>query len=64
VENLTNTVFREAQFANVTQVISPPDGHTVSTNGTPWVPEAHPVTDLHYTPGAPIAVRATASVSF
>jgi hypothetical protein len=65
VENLTNSVFREAQFANVTQVIAPPAGHTVSSNGTPWGPgETHPVTDLHYTPGAPIGARVTGTFYF
>ncbi len=64
VENVTNSVFREAQFANVTQVVNPPDGHTISTSGAPWTPETHPVTDLHYTPGAPIAAHLTGTFYF
>jgi len=65
VENLTNSVFREAQFANVTQVIAPPAGHTVSSSGQPWGPgETHPITDLHYTPGAPIGARVAGTFYF
>jgi outer membrane receptor protein involved in Fe transport len=64
VENLTNSVFREAQFGNVSQVISPPDGHAASTSGLPWVPETHPVQDIHFTPGNPIGALVSATLFF
>ena len=65
VENLTNATFREAQFGNVSQVIAPPDGNTVSrTTGQPFVPETHPVQDVHYTPGNPIGFLASLTLFF
>jgi outer membrane receptor protein involved in Fe transport len=64
VENLTDAHFREAQFATVSRVISPPDGNTVSTAGAPWVPEPHPILDVHYTPGKPIGALVSGTLYF
>ena len=51
VENLTNSDYREAQFGNVSQVIARP------ARTTGFVPETHPVADVHYTPGNPLGVQ-------
>ena len=65
VENLTNTSFREAQFGNISRVINPPDGNTVSrTTGQAFVPEAHPIQDVHYTPGNPIGFLGSLTLFF
>lgn len=63
-ENLTNTRYREAQFGNVSRVISPPDGRTVSSSGAPFSPETHAVQDIHYTPGNPFGLQLAASIYF
>ncbi len=63
-ENLLDSVYREAQFGNVSQVTSLFGGRTVGANGQPFVPEAHPVQDIHYTPGNPFGLQAAATVYF
>lgn len=68
-ENLTNADYREAQFGNITQITSaPPAGygfHDVSTTtGQAFVPETHPVQDIHYTPGNPFGLTVTATLFF
>jgi len=52
VENLFNASWREAQFANESQLRLAPYNETA------------PVTDIHFTPGAPINVRGTATFYF
>ena len=52
VENALNATWREAQFANDSQLRDPPYN------------EAAPVEDLHFTPGAPLDARLTVSVFF
>ena len=52
IENLFNRSWREAQFANQSQLRLAPYNET------------EPVTDIHFTPGNPINVRATASLYF
>ena len=47
----TNSDYREAQFGNVSQVIARP------ARTTGFVPETHPVADVHYTPGNPLGVQ-------
>ncbi|GAC1339964.1 MAG: hypothetical protein NVSMB23_09610 [Myxococcales bacterium] len=64
VENATNTAYREAQFGNVSQVISPPDGRATGANGRPFVPESHPVQDIHYTPGNPFGLQLIGTLYF
>jgi TonB family protein len=59
VENLTNAVYREAQFGNASQVITPPPGI-----GPGFVPETHPVQDIHYTPGNPLGVQLATTLYF
>ncbi len=59
VENLTNSVYREAQFGNVSQVIAPPPGI-----GRGFAPETHPVQDIHYTPGNPLGVQLATTFYF
>jgi outer membrane receptor protein involved in Fe transport len=63
-ENLTNAAYREAQFGNVSRVLSPPDGNTVSRNGVPFTPEPHPMEDIHYTPGNPFGLQVAATLYF
>jgi TonB family protein len=63
-ENLTNAAYREAQFGNISQVIDPPDGHATSANGRPFVPESHPVQDIHYTPGNPFGLQLIGTLYF
>ena len=48
VQNVFNTDWREAQFANASQLAS----------------ESAPVDDLHFTPGAPVNAQATATFFF
>ncbi len=52
IENLFNRRWREAQFANQSQLRLAPYNETA------------PVTDIHFTPGNPINVRVTASLYF
>ena len=52
VENLFNANWREAQFANESQLRLPPYNETA------------PATDIHFTPGAPINVRGTVTFYF
>src|SRR5262249_27414087 len=52
VENLFNQSWREAQFANDSQLRIPPYNETA------------PVTDIHFTPGNPINSRATVALYF
>jgi len=52
IENLFNRSWREAQFANDSQLRIAPYNETA------------PVTDIHFTPGNPINARATASLYF
>ena len=55
-ENLTNAVYREAQFGNVSQVTSGADLRPG------FVPEQHPVQDVHFTPGNPLSVQITGTL--
>ena len=58
-ENLTNAAYREAQFGNVSRVIR------ASPDLRPgFVPEAHPVQDVHFTPGNPFALQLIGTVYF
>ncbi len=65
-ENLTNTAWREAQFGNVSRLAgesgpaSCPAGTRPVTNGAAFAG----CEDLHFTPGAPINVFASATVFF
>jgi outer membrane receptor protein involved in Fe transport len=52
IENLLDSSWREAQFANDSQLRNPPYNET------------EPVTDIHFTPGNPINVRATVALYF
>ncbi|HKD38722.1 MAG TPA: TonB-dependent receptor [Myxococcaceae bacterium] len=52
IENLLDSSWREAQFANDSQLRIAPYN------------EAEPVTDIHFTPGNPINVRATLALYF
>ena len=52
VENALNATWREAQFANDSQLRDPPYNETA------------PVEDLHFTPGAPLDARLTVAVFF
>lgn len=63
-ENLFNSVYREAQFGNVSQVTSLLGGRTTGANGQPFVPEKHGVQDIHYTPGNPFGLQAAVSLFF
>jgi outer membrane receptor protein involved in Fe transport len=58
-ENLTNASYREAQFGNVSQVITKtPD------LGPGFAPETHPVQDIHFTPGNPLTLQLAATLKF
>jgi outer membrane receptor protein involved in Fe transport len=59
LENLTNAVYREAQFGSDSRVLDLPHARTTSASGAVWKPEPHPVRDLHYTPGSPLSIMAT-----
>ena len=63
-ENLLNSVYREAQFGNVSQVTSLLGGATTGANGKAFTPEDHPVQDIHYTPGNPFGLQLAATVFF
>ena len=63
-ENVTNSVYREAQFGNVSQVRRLLGGRTAGANGQPFVPETHGVQDIHYTPGNPFGLSASVSLFF
>jgi outer membrane receptor protein involved in Fe transport len=52
IQNLFDAVYREAQFANTSQVRRPPYNETV------------PVNDIHFTPGNPLGVYATVTLFF
>jgi outer membrane receptor protein involved in Fe transport len=52
IQNLFNAVYREAQFANTSQIRQPPYNETA------------PVNDIHFTPGNPIGVYATVTLFF
>jgi len=52
VENLLDVTWREAQFANDSQLRNPP------------YDESSPVTDIHFTPGNPINVRGTVTLYY
>ena len=52
IENLFNVRWREAQFANQSQLRNPPYNETA------------PVTDIHFTPGNPINARATLALYY
>jgi TonB family protein len=57
-ENLTNSVYREAQFGNVSKVIRGVDLR-------PGFPaEQHPVQDVHFTPGNPLSVQIIGTLFF
>jgi outer membrane receptor protein involved in Fe transport len=62
--NFTNAAYREAQFGNVSRVVSAPDGNTVSKNGVPFAPEPHAIQDIHYTPGNPFGLQLAATLYF
>jgi outer membrane receptor protein involved in Fe transport len=57
-ENLTDATYREAQFGNVSQVRRGTD------LGPGFAPEQHPVQDVHFTPGNPLAVQVTGTLFF
>jgi outer membrane receptor protein involved in Fe transport len=62
-QNLTNAVWREAQFANVSRL----KGETSCPAGTRAVDDGGRFMgceDLHFTPGAPLAVQAVARAFF
>jgi TonB family protein len=63
-ENLTNMAYREAQFGNVSQIVSAPAGTSSSKSGAPFVPESHPIQDIHYTPGNPFGIQLAVSLYF
>ena len=63
-ENLLNSIYREAQFGNTSQVTSLLGGRTTGANGQPFTPETHPVQDIHYTPGNPFGLQAAVSLFF
>jgi hypothetical protein len=63
-ENLLNSKYREAQFGNTSQVLSLPGGRTTGANGQPFIPESHPVQDIHYTPGNPFGLQVAVSLFF
>jgi TonB family protein len=58
-ENLANATYREAQFGNVSQVIT-----RTRDLGPGFVPEAHPAQDIHFTPGNPLTVQLAATLKF
>ena len=58
IENLLNTAWREAQFANSSYVVGRDDPSKDPRNG------GNGVFDLHFTPGNPINVRATLALYF
>jgi outer membrane receptor protein involved in Fe transport len=58
-ENLANSVYREAQFGNVSQVIA-----RSGNLGPGFTPEAHPVQDIHFTPGNPLVLQLIGTVFF
>jgi outer membrane receptor protein involved in Fe transport len=55
VQNLLNSEWREAQFANQSYVVG---------RDPPVPPNAYPPTDIHFTPGNPFGVRGTVTVFF
>jgi hypothetical protein len=65
-QNLTNTSFREAQFANVSRLpretspASCPAGTRPVVDGTAFLG----CEDLHFTPGTPVQLQATATLFF
>jgi TonB family protein len=63
-ENLLGSVYREAQFGNVSQVTQLLGGRTTGANGQPFIPETHAVQDIHYTPGNPFGLQAAVSLFF
>ena len=63
-ENLLGSVYREAQFGNVSQVTRLLGGRTVGANGKPFVPEDHAVQDIHYTPGNPFGLQLAGTIYF
>ena len=63
-ENLLGSVYREAQFGNVSQVTRLLGGRTTGANGKPFVPEDHAVQDIHYTPGNPFGLQLAGTVYF
>lgn len=66
LENLLNSAWRESQFANVSR-LAEEDGPEACINGSRSAFEAGVFLgceDIHFTPGSPIAVRASASVFF
>ncbi len=63
-ENITNSVYREAQFGNVSQVRHLLGDRTAGANGQPFSPETHAVQDIHYTPGNPFGISIAGSLYF
>ena len=63
-ENLLNSVYREAQFGNVSQVTHLLNDRQIGPNGKLFIPETHPVQDIHYTPGNPFGLQASVSIFF
>ena len=58
VENVLNSSWREAQFANTSYVVGRDDPAKDPRNG------GHGVEDIVFTPGKPISVRGTLAVYF
>ena len=63
-ENLFNSVYREAQFGNVSQVRHLLNNNPIGANGQPFVPENHAVQDIHYTPGNPFGFQLAGTIYF
>ena len=63
-ENLLNSVYREAQFGNVSQVRHLLNNNPVGANGQPFVPETHAIQDIHYTPGNPFGLQLAGTIYF
>jgi TonB family protein len=58
-ENLTNAAYREAQFGDISQVVRVPADVRPG-----FVPETHPIQDVHFTPGNPLALQLVGTVYF
>jgi outer membrane receptor protein involved in Fe transport len=66
LENVLNTQWRESQFATVSRLPSETSAASCQNGSQPVVTNGSFVgcDDLHFTPGAPIALRASASLYF
>jgi len=66
IQNLTNTAWREAQFGNVSRLPNETGPASCPVGTRPVVDGARfaGCEDIHFTPGAPINVYGTVSLSF